>query len=80
MSTSSEFQSPWGSRWNEWELVMHMHGDTQYINVNNIFDADEIDCEDQNELLLPRNTRLKLESIKVMRNREKTYLLEMIII
>ena len=80
MSTSSEFQSPWGSRWNEWELVMHMHGDTQYININNIFDADEIDCEDQNELLLPRNTRLRLESIKVMRNREKTYLLEMVII
>ena len=80
MSTSSEFQSPWGSRWNEWELVIHMHGDTQYININNMFDADEIDCEEQNELLLPRNTRLKLESIKVMRNKEKTYLLEMIII
>jgi len=80
MSTSSEFQSPWGSKWNEWELVIHMHGDTQYININNIFDVDEIDCEDQNELLLPRNTRLKLESIKVMRNKEKTYLLEMVII
>lgn len=80
MSTSSEFQSPWGSRWNEWELVIHMRGDTQYININNIFDADEIDCKDQNELLLPRNTRLRLEAVKVMRNREKTYLLEMIII
>ena len=80
MSTSAELQSPWASRWDEHELVMHMHGNTQYININNIFTADEIDCEDQNELLLPRNTKLRLESIKTMRNKEKTYLLEMVMI
>ena len=48
----------------------------------NIDDADTTDRvqdiysqykPDQNELLLPRNTRLKLEFIKVMRNKEKTY-------
>ena len=50
------------------------------LKENNIFDADEIDCEDQKELLLPRNTRLRLETVKVMRNKEKTYLLEMTII
>lgn len=80
MSTSSEFISPWGSQWNEWELVMHIHGDTTYININKVFDASEIDCEDQNEILLPRNTILKLESYSIMKNAEKTYLLEMIII
>ena len=53
----------------------------RYItSINNIFVANEIDCEEQNELQLPRNTRLKLESVKVMRNREKTYLLKMAII
>lgn len=80
MSTSSEFISPWGNKWQDYELVMHIHGDTEYIDINKLFNADEIDCEDQNEILLPRNTRLKLESYKILNNKEKTYLLEMVII
>ena len=80
MSTSSQRISPWGKRWNEWELLIHITGDTQYIDINKVFTPDEIDCEEQNELLLPRNTLLRLDSYKIMRNKEKTYLLEMSII
>lgn len=80
MSTSSQRISPWGKRWNEWELLVHITGDTTYIDINKLFTPDEIDCEEQNELLLPRNTLLRLDSYKIMRNKEKTYLLEMSII
>lgn len=80
MSTSSQRISPWGKRWNEWELLIHITGNIQYIDINKLFNPEEIDCEDQNELLLPRNILLRLDSYKIMRNKEKTYLLEMSII
>ena len=80
MSTSKDFISPWGNNWNEWELVIHITGDTTYIDVNKLFKPEEIDCEEQNELILPRNTILRLESYRFVRNKEKTYLLEMSII
>ena len=80
MSTSSEFKSPWANNWLKDEVVMHIHGDTEYINVNNVFSPNEIDCESQKELIIPRNTRLILTGVKRLNNREKTYFLEFSII
>lgn len=80
MSTSKQFKSPWSKKWYDYELVLYITGDITYLDINKIFKPEEIDCEDQNELLLPRNTILRLDSYRIMRNNEKTYLLKMIII
>jgi len=87
MSTASEFQSPWGSHWNEWELLMHITSDKEYscIDVNKMFpNEDEIDCHNQNEILLPRNTKMVLKSYSIKKKRQDkrfdkdgTYVLEM---
>ena len=68
MSTSSEFKSPWGKYWMEDNLVLHITGKTLYVDINKVFPgADEIDCHDQNEYLLPRNTKLQLKSVEFLK-------------
>ena len=61
-------------------FILYITEDITYLDINNMFKPEEIDCEDQNELLLPRNTILRLDSYRIMRNNEKTYLLKMTII
>jgi len=82
MSTAAEFISPWGSKWNEWELLMHITGDITYIDVNKLFPNDkEIDCAEQKEYILPRDIILKLTSYEVKKgkkfDKDGTYVLEM---
>jgi hypothetical protein len=82
MSTSKIFKSPWGNQWSTDELVLHITSTAPYpcIDVNKMFDASEIDCADQEEIILPRNTKLILKDVSQMENKHKTYLLEMEII
>lgn len=84
MSTTSIFKSPWGNKWQNNELVMHIVSNNQYpcIDVNKVFSKTEIDCYDQNEILLPRDTELELISYEIKHGKQfykdgGTYLLEM---
>ena len=83
MSTTIEFKSPWGT-WDSNELVMHITSDKPYpyIDINKMFpNDDEIDCSSQKEILLPRDTTLKLVSYSIETkkpfNKNGTYVLEM---
>lgn len=62
MSTASVMSSPWADKWLGDELLLHITSDMPYpcIDVNDMFDPDEIDCEFQREILLPRNTSLRI--------------------
>lgn len=68
MSTTYEFQSPWGSSWMDGDIIMHITSSKPVpcADINSIFDADEIDCEDQKECLLPRNINLKITDVKIV--------------
>lgn len=86
MSTSSEFISPWATTWQEDELILHITSDKPYprIVINDILDPETIDCEDQNEWLLPRNTKLKIISFNVVKGKKYgksgTYFIELEIV
>lgn len=91
MSTTHEFHSPWGNTWTSDELVLHIVSNKPYpyIDVNDMFTADEIDCEDQKEYLLPRNTTMKILSYEIKKNTKEsgkifnkngTYLIELQIV
>lgn len=86
MSTSSEFISPWATTWQEDELILHITSDKPYprIVINDILDPETIDCEDQNEWFLPRNTKLKIISFNVVKGKKYgksgTYQIELQII
>ena len=87
MSTAMEMISPWSSKWTDKELILHIVSDFDYpcIDINKEFtDDNEIDCSEQKELLLPRNTKVKFNSYKTISS-EKThkdgnYLLELEIV
>lgn len=65
MSTASVMTSPWSDKWSSDELLFHITSDFPYpcVDVNSVFNADEIDCEFQQEVLLPRNTKLRIEGV-----------------
>lgn len=68
MSTSSEFISPWSSKWRDEEVILHITSTKTYpcIHVNKVFTRDEIDSWNQYEVLLPRDTKLKITGYKKM--------------
>ena len=72
MSCSEEFISPWGDRWSDDEVILHIVSDKPYpnINVNKTFNKDEIDCSEQKEVLLPRNTKLKILSVYIKKGKQ----------
>ena len=80
MSTTKLFKSPWGSTWTSDELVLHIRSEKniEYLDINKIFDPEEIDCEDQEEILLNRNITMILSSYKYDKQK-KVYILEMLI-
>lgn len=87
MSVASEFISPWNKKWFDYELVMHITSKrpVQQLNINNIFNEDEIDCSYQKEILLQRNTKMICKSFKIKEKRKSfsksgIYVLEMEII
>lgn len=63
MSTCKKEKSPWGS-WTNDEVLLHITSNKKinYIDINSIFDSGEIDCYEQEEILLPRNLTLKIIS------------------
>lgn len=86
MSTTSEYQSPWASRWLSGDLILHITSKEPYpfIEINSMFRNDEIDCASQNEYLLPRNTKMILKDVELKRGKKYdkngTYQLELEII
>lgn len=72
MSTAEVMQSPWSEKWFNNELIMHITSSRPYkqIRINDMFTRDEIDCADQNEILLPRNTYMILESYRIITRKE----------
>lgn len=79
MSTSSECKSPWGHKWREDEVVLHIYSSRviPIIDVNAIFDSTEIDCSDQSEIILPRNLEMQIKNYS---NIDKTLFIELEII
>lgn len=72
MSCAEEFISPWGSRWSDYEVILHIVSDKPYpnININNIFNKEEIDCSEQKEILLPRNTKLRIINVDIKKGKQ----------
>lgn len=62
MSTASIKESPWMSGWYDSQLLLHITSDFKYpcIDINKVFSEKEIDCSDQHEILLPRNTEIQI--------------------
>lgn len=79
MSTSKNYKSPWGT-WTSDECVLHITSkeNVKYLEINKIFVPDEIDCEEQEEILLCRNTKMILTGYKFDKT-HKIYVLEMVI-
>ena len=71
MSTTHEEQSPWGSVWKDDELVLVFtpQNDIHCFDVNKNIHPDDIDCEDQMEILLPRNVEFTIDSYEVKKNK-----------
>ena len=86
MSTTTEFISPWGSSWTKDEVLLHITSDIEYpiIDVNKMFNEDEIDCAFQKEVILPRNTKLRIDSVSIKKKKnfykDGTYYIEMKIV
>lgn len=89
MSTAKQLISPWGNAWHDYEVILHITSDKPYlcIDINKMFDPNEIDCEEQEEILLPRSTKLKFVSYEIKTNKdnkkfckEGNYILEMNIV
>lgn len=72
MSTASSFISPWGSSWLDDELVLHIVSDepVSVIDVNSVLPAEDIDCEEQSEIILPRGSRIEIIGFKKLRGRK----------
>lgn len=66
MSTSRKNTSVWGSTF-ESDLYLHIVSKKPYlcIDINEVLPAEDIDCEDQEEILLPRDTSLKILSYTI---------------
>lgn len=72
MSTTSEYQSPWASRWLSDDLILHITSEKPYpfIDINSMFRDDEIDCTSQNEYLLPRNTKMRIIGVELKKGKQ----------
>ena len=73
MSTTNTFQSPWGKKWQDNELILHIVSEKEqvYIDINKCLkDDDEFDAKEQKEYLLPRDTKLELVSYKELSSKD----------
>ena len=79
MSATVKKESVWGTFLDE-DLQLHITSDKpiECLDINSIFNKDEIDCAEQEEILLPRNLKLKFKKYTV--SKSGIYLLEMEII
>lgn len=72
MSTASSFISPWGNSWLDDELVLHIVSDepVSVIDVNSVLPAEDIDCEGQSEIILPRGSGIEIIGFKKLKGRK----------
>lgn len=85
-STTREFKSVWGDTWTDGELCMKIisMGMVGRVDINTILAKEDIDCWEQEEVLLQRNLNFTIDNIKFMSNKGQigkgnTYLLNIII-
>ena len=71
MSTSKVNASPWGGSWmkDELVLVIQSHSPIKCFDVNKNIDKKEIDCAEQEEILLPRNTKLEITKYEILKDK-----------
>lgn len=71
MSTSKVNASPWGGSWMKDELVLVIQSDSyiKCFDVNKNIDKKEIDCAEQEEVLLPRGTKLEITSYEIHKDK-----------
>lgn len=71
MSTASVMRSPWGSGWTDGELILHItsSGPVSVIDVNRRLPAEDIDCEEQCEIILPRGSGLRVLGCRLLKGR-----------
>lgn len=75
MSTSKKNTSVWGTTL-DGDLYLHIVSKKPYpcIDINSVLPAEDIDCEDQEEILLPRDTSLKI--LRYSQDKNGVYLIE----
>lgn len=73
-STTREKKNVWSSKWNDYEVFMEIetNNNTKGAVINDIFKPEEIDCADQNEVLLQRDLKFKIYDYYLMSENGKT--------
>jgi hypothetical protein len=76
MSTSRKSVSVWGTM-TESEMMFHITSKKPHplIDINKVLPPEDIDCKDQEEILLPRETSRRIVSYRI--KDDGTYLIEM---
>lgn len=71
MSTTDTLQSPWGT-WTSGELVFIITANDPIacFDVNQHYNSKEIESYYQNEILLPRGTKLRIDSYEIRQNKK----------
>ncbi len=82
MSTASVMASPWAGYWFDEELILHIvsRKPVKVVDVNKLLPPEDIDCEEQNEIILPRGSMLKIVGYEIKKGRKHpkcgTYFIE----
>ena len=72
-STTREFKSVWGSRWSDNELCMEItsKGKVNCVAINSVLPPEDIDCSEQEEVLLQRNLNFTIDGYGLMSDKGK---------
>lgn len=72
-STTKKFKSVWGSRWTDNELCMEItsKGKIGCVDINSVLSSKDIDCAEQEEVLLQRNLKFTIDGYKLMSDKGK---------
>ena len=62
MSCSKTLINPWGGSWFSDEVILHIYSNNKvtYLDIDKIFENDELPSGEQEEILLQRKTRLRI--------------------
>lgn len=76
ISTTVKKESVWGDFFDD-DLQLHIISNKpmKYLDINGIFNKDEIDCYYQEEILLQRNLKFKIESYDTPNKKQNFYIL-----
>ena len=72
-STTREFKSVWESRWSDNELCMEItsKGKIGCVDINSVLPSKDIDCAEQEEVLLQRNLNFTIDNYELMSDKGK---------